>query len=383
MMAAKPGESPGGVKGQLELFREYALGQLPRPADCRRQGSGDAGVARRTAEHQPAAAAGELRARDHGAVHVRRRRTSRKRTCTRRRECSPAGTCGSAGASDDPNRQLRVLLHRARTSTTSDAKTFTFDDLPERRPHHSGARGDRAGRHRLHQRDRRHPADRSAARAQALRVTSSARRRRRRPASSTRVANVYYGSGYDMRAVVRAILLSPEFHDEASHFARYSWPASSWSARSRRRAGSGFSVDSALSPLINMGQQLFEPPDVNGWELGEGWFSTSGMLSRMNFAATLTTNQRVNLRNAARPFAQDAAERAVVRHGSPVADAVRDGAVQRAARVSARRHQLDRLGHRAAGEGGRADPSGARLGLPDGERLQATVLAAGPSLRSP
>ena len=28
------------------------------------------------------------------------------------------------------------------------------------------------------------------------------------------------------------------------------------------------------------------------------------MLSRMNFAATLTTNQRVNLRNAARPFAK-------------------------------------------------------------------------------
>ncbi len=51
-----------------------------------------------------------------------------------------------------------------------------------------------------------------------------------------------------------------------------------------------------------MGQQLFEPPDVNGWELGEGWFSTSGMLSRMNYAAALTTNQRVNLRNAARPF---------------------------------------------------------------------------------
>ena len=66
----------------------------------------------------------------------------------------------------------------------------------------------------------------------------------------------------------------------------------------------GYSVDSALSPLINMGQQLFEPPDVNGWELGEGWFSTSGMLQRMNFGAALTTNQRVNLRNAARPFAK-------------------------------------------------------------------------------
>ena len=30
----------------------------------------------------------------------------------------------------------------------------------------------------------------------------------------------------------------------------------------------GFSVDDALSPLLAMGQTLFEPPDVNGWELG-------------------------------------------------------------------------------------------------------------------
>ena len=49
-----------------------------------------------------------------------------------------------------------------------------------------------------------------------------------------------------------------------------------------------------------MGQQLFEPPDVNGWELGPGWFSTGGMLARMNFASALATNQRFALRDAAR-----------------------------------------------------------------------------------
>jgi hypothetical protein len=41
-----------------------------------------------------------------------------------------------------------------------------------------------------------------------------------------------------------------------------------------------------------MGQVLFEPPDVAGWELGQGWFSTGAMLSRMNFAGTLAFNQR-------------------------------------------------------------------------------------------
>ncbi len=62
----------------------------------------------------------------------------------------------------------------------------------------------------------------------------------------------------------------------------------------------GFSVNSALNPLISMGQQLFEPPDVNGWELGPGWFSSGGMLARMNFAALLATNQRFNLRDQSR-----------------------------------------------------------------------------------
>ena len=44
-----------------------------------------------------------------------------------------------------------------------------------------------------------------------------------------------------------------------------------------------------------MGQQLYEPPDVNGWALGPEWFSTASMLSRMNFAATLMADQRNNL----------------------------------------------------------------------------------------
>ena len=53
------------------------------------------------------------------------------------------------------------------------------------------------------------------------------------------------------------------------------------------------------TPLTNMGQTLFEPPDVNGWELGQGWFSTGAMLARMNFASTIAANQRFNLASAA------------------------------------------------------------------------------------
>ena len=96
------------------------------------------------------------------------------------------------------------------------------------------------------------------------------------------------------------MLLSPHFVDAANRYRRYSWPIE-FVVRSLKEVGYvGFSVNDALTPLVNMGQQLYEPPDVNGWELGPGWFSTGGMLARMNFAALLATNQRFALRDAAR-----------------------------------------------------------------------------------
>src|SRR3954468_7979156 len=39
-----------------------------------------------------------------------------------------------------------------------------------------------------------------------------------------RIASVYLESGGDMKAVMRGVLLSPEFWDESAYFARYSWP---------------------------------------------------------------------------------------------------------------------------------------------------------------
>jgi uncharacterized protein (DUF1800 family) len=115
-----------------------------------------------------------------------------------------------------------------------------------------------------------------------------------------RVADVYQHTDTDMKATVRAVLVSPQFMSAGSFYQRYSWPVE-FVVRALKEVGYvGFSVGDALTPLINMGQQLYEPPDVNGWELGSGWFSTGGMLARMNFAAQLATNQKFALRDAAR-----------------------------------------------------------------------------------
>ena len=106
-----------------------------------------------------------------------------------------------------------------------------------------------------------------------------------------RIANVYLQNHYDMRAVMREVLLSPELWDDGAYFARYAWPVE-FCVRALKDIGwTGFSVNDMLTPLANMGMVLFEPPDVSGWRLGEAWFSTSAMLARLNFASQLAGNR--------------------------------------------------------------------------------------------
>jgi uncharacterized protein (DUF1800 family) len=117
------------------------------------------------------------------------------------------------------------------------------------------------------------------------------------------IAGVYLRSGGEMKPVMRAVLMSNEFWDRASYFARFSWPAE-YVVRALKDVGwTGYSLADALTPLSNMGQNLFDPPDVAGWDLGPRWFSTGSMLARMNFASALAANQKINLANAARPSA--------------------------------------------------------------------------------
>ncbi len=113
-----------------------------------------------------------------------------------------------------------------------------------------------------------------------------------------RVASVYLQSGGDMQAVMKEVLLSPEFWDDSAYFTRYSWPVEFVTRVFKDVGWTGFSVNDALTPLSNMGQILYEPPDVSGWDLGQTWFSTSAMLARMNFASSLAGNQKFNLATA-------------------------------------------------------------------------------------
>ncbi|HYB97136.1 MAG TPA: DUF1800 domain-containing protein [Vicinamibacterales bacterium] len=118
------------------------------------------------------------------------------------------------------------------------------------------------------------------------------------------MTNAYLGNNYNIKAVLRTLVASSQFRSPANFFQRYSWPAEFVVRAIKETGWTGFSVANALTPMANMGQQLYEPPDVNGWELGPGWISTSSMLTRMNFASTLAANQRFNLARDLQPYRQ-------------------------------------------------------------------------------
>ncbi len=108
-----------------------------------------------------------------------------------------------------------------------------------------------------------------------------------------RMAAVYLQSGTSMKAVLNAIIVSGEFWD--AQYKRYAWPVELVVRGLKDFGWQGFSLASAATPLNNMGQNLFEPPNVAGWELGPLWFSSGAALARVNFAATLAANQKFNL----------------------------------------------------------------------------------------
>jgi uncharacterized protein (DUF1800 family) len=293
MMAAKPSEDAVGARGQLELFRDHALGNFR-----------DLLIA---VAQDPAM-----------LVWLDGRTNFRNRPQENfARELMELFTMGvGTFAETDVYAGARVFTgwNLARTGGRSafnydgrqhdtDAKEFTFAITPDgnrRIPPRSEAQGMQDGLDLINA-VARHPATGPRLARKLYRYFIS---EIGEPDDSLvqDLARIYYRENFEMKPVLRRLLTSAQFRDPASRYTRYSWPVE-FVVRALKEVGwTGFSVNDALAPLLNMGQQLFEPPDVNGWELGPAWFSSGSMLARLNFAAQLATNQKFNLRDASRGF---------------------------------------------------------------------------------
>jgi uncharacterized protein (DUF1800 family) len=116
-----------------------------------------------------------------------------------------------------------------------------------------------------------------------------------------RFAKVYLNNNHSMKELVRAIFTSDEFFSERAFFSLIKQPVELTVGAIRMLGGTynqGNSTrgSNTLANLTrNMGQDLFAPPDVAGWDPNLAWVNTANMLERFNFANTfLTTRNTTN-----------------------------------------------------------------------------------------
>jgi uncharacterized protein (DUF1800 family) len=298
MMAAKPSEDPGGVLGQLELFRRFALGNF---RDLLVEVAKDPAMlvwldGRLNVRARPQENFGRelMELFTFGVGHF-----TESDVYAAARVFTGWNLTRVGGAATDPASRQVFNYNAAQHDTEPKEFTFAIYQGGGRTiPARAAAQGMQDGIDLIDALAR-HPetARRLVRKLYGFFVSET---QEPTPAFVSHLAGIYLTNNTDMRPVMREMLRSSEFLVTANHFSRYSTPVE-FVVRALKEVGHvGFSVDSALTPLTNMGQQLFEPPDVNGWDHGPAWFSTGAMLARMNFASQLATNQRVNLRDQSR-----------------------------------------------------------------------------------
>lgn len=90
---------------------------------------------------------------------------------------------------------------------------------------------------------------------------------------------------YDMRATLRKLFLSRYFYDPAHQFAMYKTPAD-FVTSALRTLESADLFTYQFGPgvqMVLMGQILFNPPNVSGWQHGRSWITSTSLTQRFNY----------------------------------------------------------------------------------------------------
>ncbi|MCG3136004.1 MAG: hypothetical protein HMLKMBBP_03791 [Planctomycetes bacterium] len=105
------------------------------------------------------------------------------------------------------------------------------------------------------------------------------------------LADVYVASGTGIAAVLRAMFLRDEFYSVRARTDRVSGPVD-FTVGTIRTLGSGVRRRDWLPwNLAQMGQELFNPPNVAGWPGGLAWMTSVSRLNRMDFSWNLAVQR--------------------------------------------------------------------------------------------
>jgi uncharacterized protein (DUF1800 family) len=99
-------------------------------------------------------------------------------------------------------------------------------------------------------------------------------------AEVTRIAAVFRTSGYQVRDLLRALLESPAFWAETNRSTLVKSPAELLVGFIRSTAMKTADPKRVADQMRALGQDLFNPPSVKGWPVGQAWIDSSTMLGR-------------------------------------------------------------------------------------------------------
>jgi uncharacterized protein (DUF1800 family) len=104
------------------------------------------------------------------------------------------------------------------------------------------------------------------------------------------LAEQFRAGGYDFGALVRTVLSSNLFFSAAAYRTRIKAPVDF--ALGIVRGLEGRVGTTALADALdNLGQNLFFPPSVKGWDGGRAWLNGQSLLFRQNLALSLTSTE--------------------------------------------------------------------------------------------
>lgn len=111
------------------------------------------------------------------------------------------------------------------------------------------------------------------------------------PETVSRLADVFTHSGYNIRAVMREIFLSPEFSSAQAYRALVKSPVELVVGTLRTLGldtdGEGLAYQTRI-----MGQDIFNPPNVAGWPGGAAWLNSATWLQRVNYANAVVVKRK-------------------------------------------------------------------------------------------
>ncbi|TCP55370.1 uncharacterized protein (DUF1800 family) [Tumebacillus sp. BK434] len=107
------------------------------------------------------------------------------------------------------------------------------------------------------------------------------------------VIDAFVISGYEIKALLRALFTSEAFYSDRAYLARVKSPVEY--VISILGLFPGLQLQEkhqklTLQSLHLMGQELFDPPTVAGWPSGAAWLSSSMMFARFNYAEVMAEN---------------------------------------------------------------------------------------------